>query len=191
MDGRYVLAVLVWINVLSNTAQAEELFRGPDCQRQMRAFLAMPTELSLSFLEEGVNAEKCWQAISSANKDLDRLDRLTERGNIVGAQYLAQHLKQLDGGNLEDSLIALGMFAKRHPEDFLSLSKDGTISDRELVDSLTMLPSDLTDNLKGQAREMRVRRERIAKVGRSDLQEKKGVALKGIDDHLAELISHL
>lgn len=104
---------------------------------------------------------------------------------------MAPHLKQLDGGNLEDSLIALGMFAKRHPEEFLFLSQNGTISDREFVDSLTMLPSEMTDNLKAQAQEMRARRERIAKVERSDLQEKKDVALKGIDHHLAELASHL
>ena len=128
--------------------------------------------------------------MGSTNENLNRLVRLVETGNPWSATYLVSHLKHLDGGNLEDSLIAIGMFGDHDAEGLLTFAKSGNLSDRELKSVLMMLPLSMSDDLDTQFRIMQERRMRVARVSRLDLAGKKDMALKSIDEFLTRLAAN-
>jgi hypothetical protein len=92
------------------------------------------------------------------------------------------HLKQLGGGNLEDALIAIGQFGDHDMEQLLSFAKKGVLSKREFIDSLTMLPLSLGDDLGAQLRYLRTRKSKVMRVTRTDLTQQKAWALSAITD---------
>jgi hypothetical protein len=114
---------------------------------------------------------------------------LVEQGNDWSAQYLVKHLRALDGGNLEDSLIALGLFSDHHMERLLIFAKKGQLSKQELSDTLTMLPLSLSDNPAGQLDYLKARRNRVMRVTRKNLSEQKAQALSTIDNFESEIRS--
>jgi len=160
-----------------------------DCHEEAMAFLATPNEKT-ALAVSGVSEMVCWKVIESSNANLNHLIHSVENGNRWAAQYLAKHLKSLDGGNLEDSLIALGQFAGRHMEYFLDFAKEGSISDHELKDALTMLPLSLSDNPTAQLKALKARKTRVMKVTRADLRKQRVTALKAIDDFVSEIRAH-
>ena len=81
------------------------------CHNAVDAFISLPTENTLAALAR-LDEDGCWSVVGPSNPTQDRLNHWVERGNQWAAQYLAKHLKQLDGGNLEDALIALGQFSR-------------------------------------------------------------------------------
>jgi hypothetical protein len=103
-------------------------------------FLALPTDQTLTALS-GFDQAACWSTIGSSNTGISQLNHWVEQGNRWAAQYLAKHMKQLDGGNLEDARIAVGQFSDRDMEHLLLFAKKGLLSKRELADALTMLPA--------------------------------------------------
>lgn len=111
----------------------------------------------------------CSTVIRSSNENLDRLNQSVEAGNQWAAQYSAEHIKDLDGGNLEDALIALGQFSNRNMTRFLLFAKGGILSERELSDALTMLPLSLSDNPDAQLKVLNQRRSKVVSVTRKDL----------------------
>ena len=131
----------------------------------------------------------CWAVIGSSNDSLNRLNRLVETGNRWAAQYSAEHLKELDGGNLEDALIALGQFSNHDVQSLLTLAKKGLLTKRELADVLTMLPLSLSDDPHAQLSSLRSRRDKVVKVNRTDLQKQKAQALTAIDAFMSEITS--
>ena len=95
----------------------------------------------------------------------------------------------LDGGNLEDALVALGQFSEHNMQRFLSFANKGILSDHALRDALTMLPLSLTDDPQAQLRALSLRRRHAMSVNRNDLQQQRAEALKAIDDFAAEVRS--
>lgn len=157
-----------------------------DCRENADTFLATPNASSVVAVS-GVNEQMCWPVIGLSNANLDRLIHSVEKGNRWAAQYLAVHLGNLDGGNLEDSLIALGQFADHHMERLLDFAKQGQISDHELKDALTMLPLSLSDKPDAQLNVLKARRLRVIKVTRADLGKQRVAALKVLDDFALEI----
>lgn len=151
-------------------------------------FLATPEKRTLIALSEASDTE-CWSVIEQSNSNLNQLMHWVEQGNDWSAQYLVENLRALDGGNLEDSLIALGLFSDHHTERLLIFAKKGQLSKQELSDALTMLPLSLSDNPAGQLDYLKARRHRVMRVTRKNLSEQKALALSAIDDFESEIRS--
>jgi hypothetical protein len=107
----------------------------------------------------------------------------------TSSQYLAKHLKQLDGGNLEDALVALGQFSDHDMERLLFFAKSGLLSKHELSDALTMLPLSLSDNPRAQLDSLGRRRSNIMRITQKDLSEQRAQALSAIDEFASEIRS--
>lgn len=159
----------------------------PSCQDAVTAFLALPSKDALARLSGPDKA--CWTALTSSDANLNRLDHWVAKGNRWAAEYLAIHLKQLDGGELEDALIALGEFSEQDMEQVLLFAKSGLLSKHELSDALTMLPLSLSDNSRAQLDSLERRRSRVLRITRKDLSEQRGQALSAIDDFASEIKS--
>jgi hypothetical protein len=121
------------------------------------------------------------------NENLNRLNRFVEVGNRWAAQYSAEHVKELDGGNLEDALIALGQFSNHNMTRLLLLAKNRLLSERELSDTLTMLPLSLSDNPDAQLKVLNQRRSKVVGVTRKDLMQQRREALAAIDAFASEI----
>lgn len=156
------------------------------CQRSVSTFLDNPNKSTVAALSE-LRDSTCWHVIDSSNTDFNRLSEWVGKGNPWAAQYLANHLKRLDGGNLEDALRALGQFSDHDMEGLLILAGRGRLSNGELTDALTMLPLNLSDDSAAQLKSLAARREHVMGVTRKDLTEQKAAALKAIDDFASEI----
>jgi hypothetical protein len=169
-------------------AQAES-----DCREEIKIFLATPDERALQSIS-GAKNQKCWDIIRHSDNDLNGLLRSVERGNPWSAQYLVEHLKELDGGNLEDSLVALGKFSmsgNNGMEQLMYFRKNGQISNILFSNALTMLSLELSDNLTdnpcGQLNELQARKKRILKIKQKNLANEKFIAIKAIDHFILEI----
>lgn len=169
-------------------AFASDVDNGSSCQDKVGFFIASPNEATMkSLVAEG--GQECWAIIGSSNTLLDRLNQSVSSGDSFSAKYLADHLKDLDGGNLEDSLIALGDFSDHKMEQTLIFAHDGTLSDRSLSDVLTMLSLSMSDEPLTQLKVLQARREKIQRISRRDLSSQRVVALKAIDEFMLEIKS--
>ncbi len=158
------------------------------CHESVDAFISLPTENTLAALAR-LDEDGCWSVVGPSNPTQDQLNHWAERGNRWAAQYLAKHLKQLDGGNLEDALVALGQFSDHDMERFLLFAQKGLLSKRELTDALTMLPLSLSDNAHAQLDLLSARKSRVMGVTRKDLSDQKTQALYAISDFASEIRS--
>jgi hypothetical protein len=136
-----------------------------------------------------IDSQSCWKVFGESNAKQKELNDKVQQGDRWAARYLATHLKNLDGGNLEDSLISLGEFAEHDMQDFFLLRKQGLLSTREFSDSLTMLPESTVDNPRAQLRLLGSRRNKVVGVHRSDLSGERAQALTSIDDSVSEIRS--
>jgi hypothetical protein len=183
----FVFVVLIWMPLtLSSPASGPP--PGLDCQQAADAFLSLPGKRTLATLAR-VDRAGCWSVIGSSNASLDRLDHWAEEGNRWAAQYLAKHLNQLDGGNLEDALVALGQFSDHDMESLLLFAKKGLLSKQELTDALTMLPLSLSDNPRAQLDLLSARKGKVIHVSRKNLWEQREQSLGAIDEFEAEIRS--
>lgn len=158
------------------------------CQDSVRDFLSRPAKKDFATLS-GPNGTECWKSIKSSNDNLNRLNRWAGQGNRWAGQYLAQHLKMLDGGALEDALRSLGQFATVKMQTFLTFSKTGVLTRGEFRDALTMLPLSLADDQKAQLKALNERKEQVLRVSRKDLLAQRREALKDLDDFASEIRS--
>lgn len=187
---RWELGFIVFLSmtVNVNVLRAIERVPAPGCQEEATAFLGLPSEHTLAVMS-GTNETTCWAIIESSNGNLNKLDHWVEQGNRWAAEYLAKHLKVLDGGNLEDALVALGQFSIHDMERFLFFAKSGLLSKHEMSDALTMLPLSLSDDPRGQLESLATRRRKIMRVARKDLANPRAEALAAIDEFVAEIRS--
>jgi len=177
------LSMLVCLGV-----QASESAISPNCQEAISSFLATPAKRTFVALS-GSDEADCWAIIGSSNANLNQLIHSVEQGNRWAAQYLAKHLRKLDGGNLEDSLIALGQFSDHNMERLLIFANKGHLSKHNLTDALTMLPLSLSDNPHAQLDLLKARRNSVMRVTRKDLLKQRSQAFKVIDDFVSEIRS--
>lgn len=177
------LAMLASFNLRASAAPAES-----GCQKAIDTFIGLPTENTLAALAR-LDQDTCWSVVEPSNPTLDRLNYWAERGNRWAAQYLAAHLKQLDGGNLEDALIALGQFSDHDMQRLLIFANEGLLSKHEFTDAITMLPLSLSDNPDAQLGLLSARKSKVMAVTRKDLSEQKTQALSAINGFAAEIRS--
>jgi hypothetical protein len=166
--------------------QASTVLGTFDCQKLARTFLASPSKNNMEALKVR-DGKSCWQVIGSSNVNLEELLRSVRKGNFWAASYLAANLKSLDGGNLEDSLVALGKFSDADMESFLVLARKGLISTHEFNSALTMLPLSMSDDQIAQLSAMEDRAKRVKKIARKDLSKQKVLALKAINEFISEI----
>jgi hypothetical protein len=188
LDRRVLGFILSLLMVATFSVGASSATVELDCRKAVDAFLALPTDLSLAALSRSDQAG-CWSVVKSSNTNLDQLNHWVERGNGWAAQYVAKHLKQLDGGNLEDALTALGRFSDHDMERLLFFANKGLISKRELEDSLTMLPLSLSDDPRAQVHLLSARKSKVMRVTRKDLLEQRTQALSAINNFASEIRS--
>lgn len=182
---RFLVPLLI---PLSIGVQASGTADSPDCQKVASAFLAHPSKYTFTELM-AVGEQNCWAFFGSSNSNLQRLTNSVGKGDRWAAEYLAGNLRNLDGGNLEDSLIALGKFSEHGMERFLIFASKGHISKHEFNDALTMLPLSLSDDQSAQLSALKTRRKMVMRVHRNDLLEQKILALKAIDEFISEINS--
>jgi hypothetical protein len=181
--GRFLLrfALICTAQLCPSAADASE-----QCEALVNGFLHSPNEMSLRELGK-VSPEDCWNAVGTSNERLQIINNLVSNGNYSAAQYLASHLRQLDGGNLEDALIALGQFSEKEMEGFLDLARLHMLTRHQLSDSLTMLPLSMSDEPKAQLAAMERRRAAVNRISQKALKKCKTVALAAIDDFEMEI----
>jgi hypothetical protein len=177
--------VLMWlfagVSVIPVTAEGSEL-----CDAAAAGFLQFPSASSLKALRKG-DAENCWSSIGTSNDKLMLIDASVSNGNVFAARYLASNLKRLDGGNLEDALIALGQFSEKDMSGFLDLSRAHVITSRERSDALTMLPPSMSDDPRAQLAAMERRHEAVTRVSQKPLEEYRLAALSDINKFVIEI----
>jgi hypothetical protein len=186
---KQVLGLIMFsLMIVSVSLRASESDAASACQEKVSVFLTRPGKPSLTALS-GSNEMTCWAIIGSSNTKLNQLNHWVEQANRWAAQYLAKHLKQLDGGNLEDALIALGQFSDHDMERLLLFANKGLLSKQELSDALTMLPLSLSDNPRAQLELLSTRRTKVMHVAQKDLSEQRAQALSTIDGFATEIRS--
>ena len=131
----------------------------------------------------------CPQLASSAPSQ--SLDRRVEAGDRQAAFCLARSLDSLDGGELEDSLVALGQFGDRRPVELLSLAHRGTLSRHSLAEAVGALPLSLTDNMHGQLQALKLRQARYRRIAQPQLAGERRLVLQSIESALTEIRPHL
>jgi hypothetical protein len=109
------------------------------------------------------------------------------KGDDGSARNLIGRLKDMDGGNLEDALVALGQFSDIHMDAFLAFAQQGLLSQRELTDALIMLPLSLGDDQSAQLSALQDRKHKVQHVTRTDLLEQRALALQAIDKAIDEV----
>lgn len=177
-----------FVVVLTGAAIGRSQNGATDCPHAVARFLSTSSRQSLDVLSR-IDPESCWNVFGASNAKQKELDQKVQQGDRWAARYLAAHLKNLDGGTLEDSLIALGEFAERHMQDFLLLREQGLLSTREFSDSLTMLPLSTSDDPRAQLRSLESRRNKVLGVHRADLSKERSQALVCINNFVAEIRS--
>ena len=178
---------IIVLSVFLAAADSYSEQRAPsNCQSAVSTFLSAPDEANLLALDTST----CSAVIRSSNGNLNRLNQLVQAGNPWAAHYSAEHVKELDGGNLEDALIALGQFSNHNMTRFLQFAKNGQLSERELSDALTMLPLSLSDNPDAQLKALNQRRSKAVSVTRKDLLQQRRQALAAIDGFVSEIKSN-
>jgi len=152
----------------------------------MKTVVLVAAALAIS---TAVDAQPCPQLSNSAQAQT--LDERVRSGDRHAASCLALRLRSLDGGELEDALVALGQFGDGRPVDLLGLALRGELSSRSLSDAVGMLSLSLTDEFPAQLAAMKARRARFRKVTSPELTSERRVALKSIESALAEIKPHI
>lgn len=108
------------------------------------------------------------------------MDRLVERGDDQAASCLARRLHSLDGGELEDALVALGRYGESKPRELLLLAHRGVLAQASLADAVTMLPNSLSDDFGAQAAALKARSALFKKVAQPKLFTERRLVLRSL-----------
>lgn len=181
----YLLGMpVLWLCAAHSGSAAAQAI-GPSCAAVVKAFLDLPSEQTLAPLKN----ETCWEKIGGFDPNLDRLEHSAGQGNRWSALYLARHLPELDGGNLEDALVALGKFSDHDMERLLVFANDEVLSKYEFEGALTMLPASVSDDSHAQLRFLRQRRSRLLRVHRAELSKQRAEGIAAIDVFMSKIQS--
>jgi hypothetical protein len=137
-----------------------------------------------------INREKIWprnHPIYSSQPLLDKVLKKASNGNKWAALFVATNLRRLDGGNLEDALVALGVSMNKNPTVVLRLCRDGVIGQITLKNCVSSYPLELSDNQRGTLSYLDRRRKRILSVEARDLEDVKRAALTYLDESIRHI----
>lgn len=155
-----------------------------DCSSPLSGFLAHPDAARFHAL---VRKPSCAVALTDDNAALQQLQKRVTQGNLWAARYLARTLPGLDGGNLEDGLLALGQFADKHPDALLNMVHQGELSLRSMTEALIMHPASLTDDRKATLVGLQRRLRLIYKVHQEALRFEQAEAAQALQQAIANI----
>ncbi len=168
-----------------------------DCSRQVQHFAARPNELNYVVLVNPATRvihEECWKEINheqtwtkSGRKYVSKevLEKVLEKvssANKWAALIIASNLGKLDGGDLEDSLVALGVSINKSPSLLLSFYRDGVINKIEFESCCKSTPLDLPESARAHLSYLEKRKRSISSVKTASLQSAKSMALIYIEE---------
>ncbi|MCL2761480.1 MAG: hypothetical protein FWD70_07530 [Desulfuromonadales bacterium] len=178
-------AIVISILILASS----KAFAG-NCDDIVTHFLNHPTyENYAAFtFDKGLSNAKdiCWPDLAKDYRKLARLYKHAGKANEWAVKILIRHTSDLDGGELEDALRALGQSTDKKPQILLREYKEHRMTEYELEDALVMLPLSLTDNEKGQLSALKARKKKFLSVKDPELKHQKEVAVKIIDDEIKQ-----
>ena len=90
---------------------------------------------------EQAAADACWAEEATLQRSFNKLNITAAAGNDAAAEYLVDHLSLIDGGNLEDALISLGLYSDRKMRRFMTLAVNKRISEVHFTSALATLPA--------------------------------------------------
>jgi hypothetical protein len=163
-----------------------------DCRTKVETFLGSPSKVNYLQLvdSQGTTASShCWEVIANNRENRNTITGLVMAGNQWAARLTAINLKVLDGGDLEDALIILGLASRSAPKLLLSLDVDGTISDHELGDAATMLPESFVDKRAERINELKMRVQSFRSIRDRRLRRPQSYVLKELLSHIRDLES--
>lgn len=126
-----------------------------------------------------------WRVIRLSDERLQKLFDCVRHGNRKAASVLAVHLKELDGGNSEDALIALGEYSEHDMASYMRLYTTGAITSAQFEDALTAI--DVGDEASSQLAALEIRKALIERVENAKFLPAKKRALRAIDDFEQEI----
>jgi hypothetical protein len=110
-----------------------------------------------------------------------------EHGDTPSARCVASHVQRLDGGDLEDALIALGFYGDHHPRELLKMAKSGKLSRRAFKGALSMLGDSYADRFRAQLKRFVKRRELIRSVSDPSLRPQEWTAIRTLNARIREI----
>lgn len=154
-----------------------------------RASIAAPLWFCLAGALTGQAAAStdCSAITESASRQA--LDRLVVAGDDGAAACLSGSLRSLDGGELEDALVALGRYGENKPEKLLLLAHRGILAKASLASAVSKLPSSLSDDLEAQAATLEARRSLFASVVQSNLLVERQLVLRSLASAISDIRS--
>ena len=173
-----------------------------DCSRQVLHFAARPNELSYADLvnpSTRVLREECWKEINLeqtwtkggrqyvSKNVLEKVLGKVSNANKWAAVVIASNLRKLDGGDLEDSLVALGVTINKTPSLLLSFYRDGVINKIELESCCRSTPLDLPENARAHLSYLQKRKRSVSSVKTASLQIARSMALIYIEEAIQEV----
>jgi hypothetical protein len=116
--------------------------------------------------------------------------KLLERaanGDDDAATSVAAKLVELDGGELEDALIALGAYSSHRMSHFARLSLQGTLKESDFERALVMLPESQVDDLSLQLKTLTARRKLLAGLSDQTYRQLKTRGIQSVDSKISEI----
>jgi len=179
------ILVLVFAICLVSESHGNATASPLSCKQRTERFLHDPVGASVEALGARPD-EDCWLALMRSEDSLQSLIAAVAKGSIPAARYLAPHIRELDGGDLEDADVALGLFSMYDMQEFMHLALSGVITEDEFKSALVMLPLTLSDMPEAQLAELRKRRENIERISDPALGKYRGLGVAAIDSSIEE-----
>ena len=120
----------------------------------------------------------------------DKVIGKVSNGNRWAALFIAANLNRLDGGDLEDGLVALGLTMNKDPSLVLRLYRDGIIPEAAFKWCVASRPLKLVDNDTATLAFLKQRRKKILSVKMRELVDAKKTALASLDEAIRDYQRH-
>jgi hypothetical protein len=182
---------LLWLGIASIVyCISNASISSAECVSEVTRFLSDPNEVTYGKLVDPytrVVSDDCWDYIANGNNALQRLLKKVSAGNLWTAIFIARNIDRLDGGDLEDALIALGVSMDKDPNLLLSLHRDGIIDNQTLSSCVSQRPLSLVDDQKGTLLLLKLRKKKILSVKTPGLEDAKREALIQLDETINDI----
>jgi len=159
--------------------------RASDCSALVAQFLNKPSSESREGLERA-DSGACSKQATDIDENFHRLVMTVSSGSDAAAEFLAAQVASIDGGQLEDALIAIGSYSERNLQGLLRLAQLKKISEKHLSESLVATPLSLADKFADQVAVLSGRRELVSKLSDPSLSYLKTQLLQTLDAAIAE-----
>lgn len=177
-SGRRILWLSSLILLLGGTDLANA---SGACEIAAQAFVNVPTFKNFDLVSKSCKKEHGKKNLLS-NSSLIRLNNHAANGNKWAAKYIALHLKYLDGGNLEDAMIALGQFGDSDMKELLMLNHKDIITESNTTRLLVMMPLSVSDNENNQLDLIKQRKSKIFAIHEKELYKIRLLSISALNE---------